>query len=82
MIKLSRDAKGPAYGQGLSWYYKVGPMAESGGQKSIPLRQDKLCLAAKMGVAGAAANLLLVRLRRGLNYSYFNAFTGLIQDVL
>jgi len=33
MIKLSRDAKVLTYGQGLSWYYKVGPMAESGRAK-------------------------------------------------
>jgi hypothetical protein len=33
MIKLSRDAKVQAYGQGLSWYNKVGPMAESGRAK-------------------------------------------------
>jgi hypothetical protein len=29
MIKFSRDAKVPAYGQGLSWYDKVVTMAES-----------------------------------------------------
>jgi hypothetical protein len=54
MIKLSIDAKVPAYGQGLSWCNKLARWQSPGGQKSM-------CFEATGRLQGRASKLLRAR---------------------